>query len=475
MMIRFLAGMAALAAFVSANPLANQDPRIVNGIPTTAEDYPFIVDLRMDWVQIIIATNGTLSSEFDVAQVAANLKGCTILNTSETSWHCVSDSFCTGSLIQKSWPATILTAAHCLDPDTEAKYYGVFLGRTDADAEYDETSNAYQYYANWRMWIHENYNATTLENDIALMFLDDDLSDDDSLDVVTLNQNTDLLSAGDGLIVIGYGHDAYGGVPTDTLEYVGQYFVNDSMCEFLWSTLEGYANWILEDRNGMMCALGDGTDSYQGDSGGPLISDSSTQVGVTSYGSGCASGIPGVYADVANYYGWIVERMDVAEWAFLSKWTPTSDPTTLNPTLAPTSDPTLYPTVDPTLAPTSDPTSDPTLAPTSDPTSDPTLAPTSDPTTFPTIYPTTSTTTSTPSSVNSADDAAKSEDSFLDRVGDQDWILLALVIAIVFLLGALVGVLFCKSKANRSPKEEPAQTRGMQLNSMSMDTAVGAA
>merc|ERR1719333_197959 len=51
--------VAALAASVLASPAANLDSRIVNGIPTTAEDYPFIVDIREDWVQSIIQTNGT--------------------------------------------------------------------------------------------------------------------------------------------------------------------------------------------------------------------------------------------------------------------------------------------------------------------------------------------------------------------------------------------------------------------------------
>merc|ERR1712228_846040 len=79
--------------------------------------------------------------------------------------------------------------------------------------------------------------------------------------------------------------------------------------------------------------------------------------------------------------------------------------------------------------------------------------------------------TSTPTSMDSADDAVKSEDSLLD----QDWILLAVVIPIVFVVGILVGALCFKFKANHSPKEESAPTRGVQMNSMSMDTADGAA
>lgn len=60
---------------------------------------------------------------------------------------------------------------------------------------------------------------------------------------------------------------------------------------------------------GHMCADGVG-DACQGDSGGPLQiivkpSYMNYIVGVTSFGYSCGSGIPGVYARVANYIDWI--------------------------------------------------------------------------------------------------------------------------------------------------------------------------
>ena len=54
-----------------------------------------------------------------------------------------------------------------------------------------------------------------------------------------------------------------------------------------------------------------GTDSCQGDSGGPIIStigDQPVQVGVVSWGEGCARpGKPGVYSRVSGAYDWIAE------------------------------------------------------------------------------------------------------------------------------------------------------------------------
>lgn len=57
----------------------------------------------------------------------------------------------------------------------------------------------------------------------------------------------------------------------------------------------------------MICAglTQGGKDACQGDSGGPLVVNS-VQVGVVSWGIGCAqAGYPGVYASVPNLRSWI--------------------------------------------------------------------------------------------------------------------------------------------------------------------------
>jgi hypothetical protein len=63
----------------------------------------------------------------------------------------------------------------------------------------------------------------------------------------------------------------------------------------------------------MLCATieGGGKGSCQGDSGGPLVVQTNVgwqQIGVVSYGYGCAAdGFPGVYARAASFKGWINE------------------------------------------------------------------------------------------------------------------------------------------------------------------------
>lgn len=60
----------------------------------------------------------------------------------------------------------------------------------------------------------------------------------------------------------------------------------------------------------MLCAARSGKDSCQGDSGGPLIikdeSGEDTQVGIVSWGYGCADpAYPGVYSRVSESIGFI--------------------------------------------------------------------------------------------------------------------------------------------------------------------------
>ena len=63
----------------------------------------------------------------------------------------------------------------------------------------------------------------------------------------------------------------------------------------------------------MICAGKAGKDSCQGDSGGPMVDSEGKQVGIVSWGYGCADeGYPGVYTRVSHYYDWIVKHAHIA-------------------------------------------------------------------------------------------------------------------------------------------------------------------
>ena len=63
----------------------------------------------------------------------------------------------------------------------------------------------------------------------------------------------------------------------------------------------------------MLCAAAPDRDSCHGDSGGPLITqedDHFTQIGVVSWGMGCAEpDAPGVYARVTSQLEWILSNI----------------------------------------------------------------------------------------------------------------------------------------------------------------------
>lgn len=65
--------------------------------------------------------------------------------------------------------------------------------------------------------------------------------------------------------------------------------------------------------DGMLCAgyMSGKGDACSGDSGGPLVCDNKL-VGIVSFGLGCAiPGYPGIYANVAYYYDWIKQYVDL--------------------------------------------------------------------------------------------------------------------------------------------------------------------
>jgi len=216
------------------------------------------------------STNMTWNFDFDIDSIIANWTaqiGCSLeVNATTNATTCWSESQCTGSLIQLEWPATILTAAHCISFPLPSMY-GVYLGRTDADGNFS-SSNNYSFHSVWKLSVHPDYNAEQdLRNDIALFFLDEDLSDDNRLDVVTLNE--DALSYHEELRVIGYGLNQTNGSVTDTLEYADQWFINDSFCEYWFESYFGWnATWNStsdSDDSGDtdLDEGGDGVASYQ--------------------------------------------------------------------------------------------------------------------------------------------------------------------------------------------------------------------
>ena len=209
--------------------------------------------------------------------------------------------FCGGSIVSAEW---IVTAAHCV-PGATAADIEVLAGITTL-GESGSIRVALQ-----EIISHPQYNAFTLENDIALLRLasplDLDGAEKTPIALPFTQQSASWPAAGDPATVSGWGNTsttsssysdvlmaAVVDVLTDPSEtQCGSYTTS----EYLPSLMLCAAEMVL------------GKDSCQGDSGGPLAVDVAgawTLAGIVSWGFGCADPqYPGVYTRVTNYLDWI--------------------------------------------------------------------------------------------------------------------------------------------------------------------------
>ncbi|XP_046978729.1 trypsin-7-like [Vanessa cardui] len=189
---------------------------------------------------------------------------------------------CGGSIINEN---TILTAAHCL---TGISKVYVRTGSSEAGSGGSMTvSNNFTQ--------HPKYNARTSDYDVGVVRLSTPITiDGDKTKVIQLAKKGSTIAPGTNVLVSGWGTTSENGETSDNLMAVEVPTVSNDQCRKSYSTLTVR----------MFCAgvPEGGKDSCQGDSGGPAVSKSSgIQLGIVSFGSGCArKGYPGVYTRVSS-------------------------------------------------------------------------------------------------------------------------------------------------------------------------------
>ena len=194
--------------------------------------------------------------------------------------------------------------------------FDVTLGRYDLD---DLDDYDYEVMGVSAIFIHPNYDDADLatNHDVALLVLDRDSVHPQ----IRLNDNANLPTDGDELVVMGWGDidpNEDSSVISDVLRETNVYYITNEECKSFTGFYQGsFFSYFDSTDESMMCALDNvddiPSDSCQGDSGGPLImpgSDSNAAddrlVGIVSWGYGCAEpGFPAFYCRVSYVMDWL--------------------------------------------------------------------------------------------------------------------------------------------------------------------------
>eukprot|EP00557_Chaetoceros_sp_GSL56_P002353 CAMPEP_0176488108 /NCGR_PEP_ID=MMETSP0200_2-20121128/6528_1 /TAXON_ID=947934 /ORGANISM="Chaetoceros sp., Strain GSL56" /LENGTH=342 /DNA_ID=CAMNT_0017885059 /DNA_START=221 /DNA_END=1249 /DNA_ORIENTATION=+ len=197
-----------------------------------------------------------------------------------------------------------MTAAHCVHGRQGSLKQWTSMQVGAACSPFQEGNNCGQKVEDIEIdeiFIHDDYDSNTFQNDIALIRL----KVPSSITPVDIDHSgiSSFYSKDQELFTIGLGRLKEGGNKfPDKLQHVQVSHVPDMSCVSIYKQ-ENY----MVDPKSMFCASDIGKDACQGDSGGPMYDRLSNKVsGIVSWGVGCAHPTyPGVYTRVSEMFPWI--------------------------------------------------------------------------------------------------------------------------------------------------------------------------
>ncbi|CAO1393051.1 unnamed protein product [Diamesa serratosioi] len=208
---------------------------------------------------------------------------------------------CGGSLISRRF---VLTAEHCVNTKNSPIF--VRLGKTSLNDEDELTALDINVK---KIHHHNDYRTTIKHNDIALLELERIIADNEfshTLMPACLYFGAKLQNE---LIISGWGiNGSEKQTKTNWLQKAKVTELTFDECK------NNYVEFKIEFVKTQMCALNvvKTADTCPGDSGGPIQSFKDGQyyvVGITSFGAGCGSPLPGIYTKVSSFIDWIEERV----------------------------------------------------------------------------------------------------------------------------------------------------------------------
>lgn len=183
----------------------------------------------------------------------------------------------------------LLSAAHCAG----AFSVGALVGGTTLDGSRSLFVEVVEEI------VHPRFDKDSFQNDIMIVKLRDLVPQE----TVSLEFREDLPQPGEYYSVVGFGEKLGRSEFSQELREVDVPVLSHKACS-------RHFRGDIDDHT-MICAGGEkGRDSCTGDSGGPLLTTNGSQVGIVSFGDGCARAkVPAVYTRVSAFRTWIMQTV----------------------------------------------------------------------------------------------------------------------------------------------------------------------